>query len=74
VGFIGFGSGFTQNPLFFMGLSFLKPYLPNHPTQPTFLDFSGGFDRFFGLIQSMNTPIKNQLYDSFLLKKNYTVV
>ena len=37
--FIGYGSGFTQNPLFFMGFHFLKPYSPNHPTQPTLLGF-----------------------------------
>jgi len=40
-GFIGYGSGFTQNPLFFSGFHFLKPYPSNHPTQPTFLGFLG---------------------------------
>jgi len=39
--FIGFGSGFTQNPLFFMGFIFLKPYSPSYPTQPTFFGIFG---------------------------------
>jgi hypothetical protein len=29
-GFIGYESDFTQNPLFFMGFSFLKPFSPNN--------------------------------------------
>ena len=57
-GFIGSGFGFTQNHLFLMGFHFLKPYPPNHPTQPTVFGFLlGGFARFFGFTQPMYTPI-----------------
>jgi len=44
VGLLGLGLVLPKTRYFLWVYYFLKPYPPNHPTQPTFLD---GFDGFF---------------------------
>ena len=45
---LGLGLVLPETHYFFLWvLHFLKPCSPNDPTQPTFLDFLGGFDWVF---------------------------